>query len=296
MSLRLRENLSGYLLVTPWFVGLLVFYLGSMAYSLYLSLYESNMMAVHEYVGLKNYETLLFKDRTWSKALVNTIYYTFLSVPLGTVASFGIAMLLNSPRVRGLGFWRTIYYLPSIVTGVAVSLLWLWIYHPEIGLLNVGLAAIGIEGPAWLVNETTAMPSLILMSLWGVGSPMLIYLAGLQGVPSHLYEAAKIDGANAWRCFWHVTVPMMTPTLFFTFVIGIIGSFQVFTQSLILTDGGPNNATMTQVLHIYNRAYLQFQFGYGSALAWVLFFIILAFTLVAIRLTSHRVHYEGEAR
>jgi multiple sugar transport system permease protein len=290
--LRAREELVGFLLISPWIIGVAVFYLGSVVYSFYLSFFDSNMFKTHVFVGLANYQQLFFSDELWGKAVVNTIYYTAVSVPLSIILAFAIALLLNQ-RILGLSVWRTIYYLPSVVSGVAVAVLWSWIYHPDIGLINAALAAIGIDGPAWLVNETTAMPALIFMSLWAVGSSMIIFLAGLQGVPVHLYEAAKIDGANEWRCFWNITVPMMTPTLFFALLTGIIGSFQVFTQAYILTEGGPNNATLTYVMLIYNKAYRQFHFGYGSALAWVLFAIILLFTLLAVRITNNLVYYEG---
>jgi multiple sugar transport system permease protein len=295
LGLRAREELVGYLLILPWIIGVSIFYLGSVAYSLYLSFYDSNMFHTHNFIGLANYQTLFFSDPLWLKAVINTFYYTAVSVPLSIMLAFAIALLLNQ-HILGLSVWRTVYYLPSVVSGVAVSVLWAWIYHPDIGLINAALSAVGIEGPAWLVNETTAMPALIFMSLWAVGSSMIIFLAGLQGVPVHLYEAAKIDGANEWRCFWNITVPMMTPTLFFALLTGIIGSFQVFTQAYILTEGGPNNATLTYVMLIYKKSYLQFHFGYGAALAWVLFAIILLFTLLAVKVTNNLVYYEGGAK
>ena len=253
------------------------------------------MLRVPRFVGLKNYHDVLFRDTLFGKAVVNTIYYTVASVPLSIILAFAIAMLLNQ-KIVWLGVWRTVYYLPSVVSGVATAVLWAWLFHPDIGLINGALRAFGIPGPQWLSSERFAMPALIIMSLWAVGGSMIIFLAGLQGVPSHLYDAAKIDGANTWGCFWHVTVPMMTPTLFFTLIMGIIGSFQVFTSAYALTQGGPNNATLTYVLLIFNDAYQQFRFGYASALAWVLFAIILVFTLTAIWSTSRNVYYEGGER
>jgi len=287
-GLRAREQLAGYLLISPWIAGVLFFYIGAIAYSLYLSFFESNMLRTPKFIGLKNYETLLFNDPLWKKAVFNTFYYTLTSVPLSILLAFMIALLLNQ-HIFARGLWRTVYYLPSVVSGVAVTILWAWMYHPDIGLINGALDVFGIQGPAWLADETWAMPALIFMALWAVGGSMIIFLAGLQGVPVHLYEAAKIDGAGEFRCFWHITVPMMTPTLFFAMVMGIIGSFQVFTQAFILTEGGPNNATLTYVMIIYNKGYLQFHFGYASALAWVLFAIIFVFTMLAIRVSSRKV-------
>lgn len=295
LGLRGREAIAGYLFISPWVIGLLVFSIGAIIYSFYLSFYDSNMLRVPRFVGLKNYHDVFVRDALFRKAVVNTIYFTFASVPLSIVLAFAIALLLNQ-KIVWLGVWRTVYYLPSVVSGVATAVLWAWLFHPDIGLINGALRAVGIPGPQWLSSERFAMPALIIMSLWAVGGSMIIFLAGLQGVPSHLYDAAKIDGANTWGCFWHVTVPMMTPTLFFTLIMGIIGSFQVFTSAYALTQGGPNNATLTYVLLIFNDAYQQFRFGYASALAWVLFAIILVFTLTAIWSTSRRVYYEGGER
>jgi multiple sugar transport system permease protein len=294
LGIRGREIIAGYLFISPWIVGLLIFQIAAIGYSFYLSFFNSNLLAPPIFVGRLNY-TLVIHDLLFRKAVVNTIYYTGVSVPLSIALAFAIALLLNQ-KIAFLGVWRTIYYLPSVVSGVATAVLWAWLFQPDIGLIDGALRAIGVPGPQWLASERWAMPALIIMSLWGVGGSMIIFLAGLQGVPAHLYDAAKIDGANTWRCFWHVTVPMMTPTLFFTFIMGIIGSFQVFTQAYALTQGGPNNATLTYVLLIYQDAYQQFRMGYASALAWVLFAIILVFTLLAIATTSRRVYYEGGER
>ena len=189
-----------------------------------------------------------------------------------------------------------LYYLPSVVSGVAVAILWSWIFNPRIGLLNSALAAFGIKGPTWIFSEDWAIPSMILMSLWGVGGNMLMYLAGLQGIPTALYDASKIDGANSVQRFVRVTLPMLSPTIFFTLVMGVIGAFQFFTEPLIITQGGPNNATLSILLYIYRKSFEQLHFGYASLLAWVLFVIILACTLVVLRSSAMWVYYEGEVR
>lgn len=295
LSLRAREEIAGYLFILPWLIGVIVFYLGAVIYSFYLGFFHSNLMAENQFVGLQNYGEIIFHDPLWGKALINTIYYTVVSVPAGIVLAFIVALLLNQ-RVLLLSIFRTIYYLPSVVTGVAVSILWIWMFHPDIGLINAGLGLIGIQGPQWLASQIWAMPALIIMSLWAIGNSMVILLAGLQGVPTHLFDAAKIDGAGELRCFWHVTVPMMTPTLFFLLIMGIITAFQVFTQPYVMTQGGPADATLTYVMNIYNYGFVDFKFGYASALAWILFAVILIFTLAAIRVTISRVYYEGEAR
>ena len=200
-------------------------------------------------------------------------------MPLGAIIALLIATLLNQ-KIAGLSIWRTIYYLPTVISGVAVSLLWLQILIHSAGLLNNFLALFHIAGPSWLYDSTWALPSLIMMSVWGVGANMLLYLAGLQGIPTQLYEAATIDGANAWHRFRAVTIPMLSPTIFFNVTISLIGAFQFFTQSFIMTNGGPNNATLSMVLYLYNKAFGQIRFGYASAVAWVLFAIIISFTLL----------------
>jgi multiple sugar transport system permease protein len=198
--------------------------------------------------------------------------------------------------VKFLGVWRTLYYMPSVVSGVAVAILWAWMFNPEFGLINSGLALIGIKGPRWVFSQQWALPAFVIMSLWGVGGNMLLYLAGLQGIPTPLYEAAKIDGANAFRCFLSITIPMMTPTIFFNLVMNFIGSFQIFTQSYIMTQGGPNNATLTMVLLLYRKGFQQFRFGYASAIAWVLFAIVFVFTILLLKSSELWVFYEGEIK
>jgi multiple sugar transport system permease protein len=224
-----------------------------------------------------------------------TAIYSFGSVPLTIVLSMIIAMLLNQ-RIVGLSYWRTVYFLPSVVSGVAVAMLWSLLFSPQAGLINRTLALVGIQGPSWLGSPDWALPSLILMSLWGVGGGMVLYLAGLQGIPTELYEAAEIDGANAWHRFRNVTIPMMSPVLLFTLVMGVIGSFQVFTQVYVMTGGGPAKATLVYGLHLYRQAFQSLQMGYGSAMAWLLFLVILVLTGLIFRSSPAWVYFEAERK
>lgn len=294
LSRQTWEEIGGYLFILPWIIGFLAFTLGPMIYSLYLSFIDTDILTHSDWVGLDNFREM-FADPLWSKSLRNTVYYTFVLVPLSTIGSLTLAVLLNQD-IRFRSIFRTIYYLPSVLSGVAVALLWVWILNRDFGIVNGALRIFGIRGPAWLQSEVWAMPAMILMSLWGVGGNMIIFLAALQGVPSSLYDAAKIDGAGTLASFWNITVPMITPTIFFSLVMGIINSFQVFTQAYVMTSGGPNNATLTQVLYLYRKAFEQFHFGYASAIAWVLFAIILVFTGAMIRGSTIWVYYEGELR
>ena len=216
-------------------------------------------------------------------------------VPLALVFSLVIALLLNQ-NVKFQGVYRVIYYLPSIVSGVAVAILWKYLLQARWGLINQGLALLGIEGPKWLFSTTWAMPAFILMGVWAAGGNMLLYLAGLQGIPTDLYDAASIDGANAWHRFWKITLPMLTPTIYFNLIISIIGAWQIFTQSYIITAGGPDNSTLTMVLLLYRKGFQQFHFGYASAIAWVLFAIVMLFTVLVVRSSEAWVYYAGEVR
>ncbi|MGQ9555558.1 MAG: carbohydrate ABC transporter permease [Anaerolineae bacterium] len=294
LSPRARDNIAGFLFISPWLLNMLVLISLAMVTSLVISFYEADFLTTFEPVGLRNYQQMI-RDPLFFKSLVNTAYYTFGMVPLGIVFAIAIAVLLNQ-RVRALGVFRTLYYLPSIVSGVAVSILWMYLLNPRFGLINQGLALIGIDGPKWVYSEDWAIPSFIMMGVWAAGSNMLLYLAGLQGIPTELYEAARIDGSGAWHCFWHITLPMLSPTIFFNLVMSIIGAWQVFTQSYVMTGGGPNNATLTMVLYLYRKAFQQFHFGYASALAWALFAIVMVFTLLVFRSSDAWVFYAGELR
>ena len=287
---QLKDNLVGYLFISPWLIGFLVLTLGTMIYSLVLSFFRADMMSDAVYVGIQNYERL-FRDKRFWKSLINTVYYTA-SVPAKVVVGLIVAMVLNR-ELPGIRLFRTIYYLPAVVSGVAVAILWQWLLHPDFGLVNAVLGYVGVNGPGWLATEEWAMPGLILMSFWSVGSTVVIYLAGLQGVPRHLYEAAEIDGAGAWAKFRAVTFPMVSPTLFFSLITGLIGSFQIFLSTFVMTEGGPNNATLTLVLYLYRQAFLQFRMGYASALAWIIFVLILVLSLFLFRSSALWVYYEG---
>ncbi len=290
----IRDNIAGFLFISPWLLHFFLLIAFAMLYSLRISLMETDLLSSQKFVGLANYSKM-WNDELFWKSLRVTAYYTFVLVPSGIVIALAIALLMNQ-KVKMLGVWRMLFYLPSVVSGVAVAILWGYVLNPRFGLLNMGLRAIGIEGPRWLFSEEWAVPGFILMGLWGAGGAMLLYLAGLQGIPTQLYEAAEIDGAGSWSRFRHITIPMLTPTIYFNLLINIIGSFQVFTQSYVMTGGGPNNATLTQVLYLYRKGFQNFEFGYASALAWALFLVIMLFTVMVVRSSEGWVHYEGEAK
>jgi multiple sugar transport system permease protein len=294
LSQRAREEIAGYLFISPWIIGFLIFTAGAMLFSLGLVFYKTDLLTGFNFYGLRNI-TKLVEDPLYHKSLTVTSYYAFAVVPLSLAIGLLIALGLNQ-GLPGQGFWRTLYYLPSVTSGIAVAMLWTWIFHPDAGLLNQALLGLGIEGPRWLYSEQWAVPAFIIMGAWGAGGNMLLYLAGLQGIPTHLYEAARIDGANSLRTFLSITLPMLSPTIFFNLIMGIIGSFQIFTQALVMTDGGPNNATLTIMLYLYRKGFEQFQFGYASAIAWSLFVIILLLTLLVFRSSAAWVYYEGEVR
>lgn len=290
----LQRNLEGWLFASPWILGFLLWTLGPMIASLLIAFTEWDLISSPQWVGLANIEAM-FNDTLVTQALKVTTIYAVVSVPLHLVFGLILALLLNS-KIAGLRFYRTAFYLPSVLSGVAVALLWRWLFSGEFGLFNALLAYVGIRGPSWLGDPNWALPSLIGMSLWGVGSGAIIYLAGLQGIPTDLYEAAEVDGAAGWSRFWNITLPMMTPVLFFQLLTGIIGALQVFTQAFIMTEGGPNNATLFFLLYLYQNAFQYFRMGYGSALAWVLFLYILVLTLIVQRTSNSWVYYEGEDR
>lgn len=284
----------GYFLISPWLFGFIIFVAGPMIYSIYLSLTRYNLMVAPQWVGTFNYSYLASDPLVWQSLKVTAIY-TFLGVPLRVVLALLVAMLLNQ-QVRAMPLFRTIFYLPSVVSGVAVAILWMWILSPEYGLLNSMLSKVGIIGPRWLLDDDTALFAMIIMSLWGVGSNMVIFLAALQGVPQHLYEAADVEGAGRLQKAWHVTIPSISPSTFFVLVMSIIGSFQVFTQGFVMTNGGPNNSTLFYVLYLYRNAFQLLRMGYASALAWILFVIIMACTALVLRSSALWVYYEGELK
>ncbi len=289
------EAAQCYAFIAPWVIGFLIFTAYPFFASLYYGFTDYHVTAPAKWVGLDNYRYMFTGDAIFWRSLWNTIYYVGLSVPLRVALGLMLAMLLNQ-KIPAMSVFRTLYYLPAITPGVAASILWIWLLKGDWGLINTALRAIGIRGPAWLADPVWAKPSLILMSLWGVGGAMVIYLAGLQGIPKELYEASEIDGANAWSSFWNVTVPMLSPVIFFDFIMNIIGSFQVFTQAYIMTKGGPANATRFYMLRLYERAFSAFNMGLASAMAWFLFLVMLVFALIQFRYIGSRVYYEVEAR
>jgi len=290
----LRRNLSGWLFASPWILGFLLWTVGPMAASLFIAFTDWDLLTTPEFVGAQNFAVMLADNLVWKSLQVTTVY-ALVSVPLQIALGLGLALLLNA-NIRLLPFYRTAFYLLSVLSGVAVALLWRWLFSTEFGLFNALLAKCGIQGPSWLGDPNWALPSLILMSLWNVGASTIIYLAGLQGIPTDLYEAAEVDGASGSVRFWRITVPMITPVLFFTLVTGFITALQVFTQAYIMTAGGPNNATLFYLLYLYRNAFEYFRMGYASALAWVLFLYILALTLLLYRWSRSWVFYEGEDR
>lgn len=293
-SLALREEIAFFLFASPWLIGFLVWTIGPMVASLGLSFTDYAVIAPPHFTGLENYITMLTGDELVWQALRVTVLYAAGAIPLGLVASLILALLMNQ-KIIGIAGFRTIFYLPSVISGVPVALLWMWILNPDFGIINNVLARVGIHGSQWLFSETWVLPSLILMSLWtSVGALMVIYLAGLQGIPQHLYEAAELDGAGPWAKFVHVTIPMISPIIFFNALMGVIGSFQIFTPAYVMTKGGPANASLFFGLYLYNNAFKYFKMGYASALAWLMFLIILALTLLVIRSSPYWVYYEGK--
>ncbi len=312
-SLAWREAAAGYFFIVPWIIGFVVFTFGPMIASLYYSFTEYNIITPPKWVGLANYMRVFsglpefvqtgdvrqLKDPIFWKSLQVTLYFAALSLPLNLLCSFSLAILLNQ-KIYGLRIWRTIYFLPSIISGVAVTLLWLRILNPRMGILNPFLRdVLGIANPpGWLQDPDWAIPALVLMGLWGVGGSMIIYLAGLQGIPTDLYDAAHVDGANRWQTFWSVTFPMMTPVLFYNLVLGLIGTFQYFTEVYVATggSGGPQRATMFYNLYLYQNAFNYFEMGYASTMAWILFVIVLLLTTLIFRSSEAWVYYEGQLR
>lgn len=290
-SIARREAIACYLFMLPILLGLVVFTIGPVIASLYFSFTEYNIIRSPEWSGLDNYVEL-FHDELFWQSLKVTGLYVLLHLAPALILSLGIALLMNL-KVKGILFFRTVYYLPSIISGVAVSLLWMWIFNPEFGILNMLLSFVGIKGPAWLFDEAWALPSIALMSLWGVGGSMLVYLAGLQGIPTELYEAAEIDGAGWWARFLHVTLPMLSSVIFFNLVMGLIGAFQVFTPAYVMTKGGPNFATLFYNLYLYQNAFEYLHMGQASAMAWVLLVIVLLLTLLVFKSSPMWVFYQG---
>lgn len=290
-----RHLRNGLLFASPHLVGFAAFTLYPLAMSVYYSFCQYNVISPPIWVGWENFRELQ-QDRLFWKSLGNTLYYTSLSVPLSLMFSIALAMLLNQ-KVRGMSVYRTVFFLPTIVPVVASSVLWLWVLNPEGGLVNGTLRQLfGAQGPGWLADPDWSKPSLVLMSLWSVGTAVVIFLAGLTDVPKELYEVADLDGAGRWRTFRHVTLPMITPTVLFNLVMGLINSFQYFTQVFVMTSGkgSPADSTMFYALYLYRNAFNYLKMGYASAMAWMLFVVILACTMAVLASSKRWVHYYGE--
>jgi len=292
---RWRNTIQGYIFISPVVLGLLIFTLGPMIASLYFSFTDYPMLRAPEWIGVRNYVNMFTKEDHFWQACKVTVIYAVTSVPLGMMGSFLLAMLLNQ-RVKGIAFYRTSFYIPTVVPAVASAVLWGWLLNADYGLVNAVLIKLGLPPNTFFSSPNTALGSMVLMSLWGVGGGMIIYLAGLQGIPESLYEAAKIDGAGELRLFFSITVPMMTPTIFFNLVMGLIGAFQTFTTAFILTAGGPLFSTYFYNLMLYERAFRFGQMGMASAMAWFLLVVILILTLLVFRSSNLWVYYETEAK
>jgi multiple sugar transport system permease protein len=287
-----RSALAGYLFILPNVVGFLVFSAVPVLGALAISLLDCDMLGPPRFVGLANYARLLGRDALFRQVLANTVYYVLGTVPIGLVLGLVLALAMNA-RVPGIGFFRAVFFMPVIASSVAVAMVWRWLYNRDFGLIDAVLAGLGLPAIPWLSSTEWAMPAVIVLAVWKhLGFNMVLYLAGLQSVPQPLYEAAAIDGANAWQRLRHVTLPALAPTTFFVLVISIIGSFQVFDLAFVLTSGGPANVTTTVVMYVYAQAFQLFDMGYAAAVAWLLFGIVLAVTLVQWRLQRRWVHAE----
>ena len=290
-----RETIEGYVWISPWIVGFLALVLGPMVASLVLAFTEYSGLGPPQFIGTENFAAVFTEDELFYGSVAKTLYYAVVSVSVGLVASLFVAVLLNQ-QIRFRVVFRTLFYLPSLTPTVALTILWLWILQPQMGLVNHLLRIVGIEGPGWFGTRTWAIPSLIIMGLWASigGGRMIIFLAALQGVPQELYEAADIDGASSFQKFVNVTFPMVSPAFLFSMVMGVIGALKVFETAFIATGGGPARATWFLALHIYANAFRYLYFGYASALAWVFFAIVLVLTLLQMKWSGRWVYYETE--
>ena len=292
--LQARKALWGYILLLPWLLGLIIFILGPIIASLYLSFTDYEVISPPVWVGLANYQKAFFGDDLFWPSLWRTFEYSIAVVPIGLLGSLFLAILLNR-GMKGTNIFRTLFFLPSLTPAVALALLWAWLFHPSVGPINLGLSYIGIQGPGWLTDKNWALPALIIISLWASmgGNGMLIFLAGLQGVPESLMDAAEIDGAGRWEKFRNITLPMISPTMLFNLILGVIGALKVFTIAFVATQGGPSYATWFFALHIYQQSFSYFRMGYGSALAWLFVVMLLIFTYIQLTISRRWVYYAG---
>lgn len=289
-----KEAVCGYLFAAPWIIGFFVFTLYPILSSLYYSFTNYNFSDTYKWIGLTNYKIMFSSDYLIPIAAKNTIYYAIISVPLNMVIGLLVAVLMNR-KMRGVNLLRTIYYMPNVVSVIAVSMLWYFIFQNNYGLLNTALRAFGIEGPNWLTDPKTAKISLIIMNCWNAGGSMIIYLAGLQGIPRQYYEAAEIDGAGSARRFFSITLPLLSPSIFYNLILSIVGALQTFSSALVMTGGGPVYSTTFYVLALYRRAFEDYRMGYACAMAWILLIVSMGITLLVYRTLGKRVYYESNS-
>ena len=294
-SARRREAISGYLFISPWLIGFIVFFVGPIIASFILSFMRWNIVGAPTWVGLDNYQAIFTSDARFAKAVQVTITYAVFYLPLEVICGIGLAVLMNQ-KLRGIGIFRTLFYMPYVVPQVAAALVWVWMLNARYGVVNTIMGWFGIQGPNWLGNPAYILPSLIIIALWGVGGSSIIYLAGLQNISQTLYEAATVDGANRIQRFFRITLPMLSPTIFFQVVLGLIGVFQTFTPAFIAAgaNGGPLQSGLFYMLYIYNRGFVTLRMGYASALAWILTVFILIVTILVLRSSRYWVYYESD--
>lgn len=295
LSIRQKEEIMGYIFILPWIIGFLTFVLGPLLFSLYGSFTNYNVTSRMDFIGFDNYIRMFTRDPLFWKSLYNTVYYVVFMVPLTTIGAIILSVLLNQ-KVPGTRVYRTIYYMPSVLSGVAVYMLWMQLLNPQSGLVNTALRLIGIDGPAWLFDPAWTKPAIIFMKLWSVGGGMLLYLANLQSIPAQLYESAELDGASAWHRFRFITLPMITPVIFFDIVTSLIGGFQIFQEGYVMSqsgDGGPMHSLLFYNLHMWNKAFEVFDMGYAMGMAWILFIIVMILTALNMKYSKHWVYYEG---
>jgi multiple sugar transport system permease protein len=292
MNHEVRQFGKGMAFLSPWLIGFIVFTLAPIGLSFYYSLCRFNMLQPPQFIGARNYIDLMH-DKTFWLATENTFYYAMMALPGGLLVSLGLALLLNVD-IPGRAIWRTIIFMPSLVPIVASAMLWMWLLNARLGLVNIILGKIGISGPPWLTDVHWVMPALALMSLWSVGNAVVIYLAGLQDVPRELYEAAELDGAGIAGRLWNVTIPMLSPVIFFNLIMAIIGTLQVFDIPYIMTNGGPAHASYFLSMYLYDNAFFYLQMGYASAMAWIMLLIVLTLTGIAFWSSKRWVHYQGK--
>ncbi len=296
-KLKKHENLAGYLFASPWLLGLIVLGMFPILASLYISFTTYDMIAAPRFIGFENYRILFTNDSLFWKSLGNTLYHVVIAIPLGIVVGVSLALLLNN-KIKGMSIYRTLFYLPNVVSIVAMSLLWLWLFQPSFGIINQFLAPIynllDMEPLRWHLAESSAKMTLIIMGLWTAGGTMVIYLAQMQDIPTTLYESAEMDGANWLKKTIYITLPLMTPSIFFNFIMSIIGGFQVFTIAYIMTSGGPSRSTYYYAYYMFDKMMIDKSMGMASAMAWILLVIVLVITMIALRLNKYVVYLGDE--